>query len=280
MQESKDSYALFSKNFNNEIVEKMYDTSINRVDNRSSEEPERIGNYLYYSKFKVWNGKTITNVLRSDLNGKNEELIFSPQFDKVIPQRNLETANITNFVLNDDHTKIAILIDLRNTEMPTCFIKDLKTNKILKDQIENCYIPVFSKCSKYIYFIQKDQNYRPCRLMRHKVGDIYWEETKEVYYAEDERVYLNIHVSKDSNWYILSSVTKIGSTIHVSERNEKPFLRAREDMKWSMIADENDKVTNVDHLDLGHKGFFIGSSANLNNTKNKGWGLYFLSDSE
>ena len=75
-------------------------------------------------------------------------------------------------------------------------------NKVLKDQIENCAIPVFSKCSKYIYFIQKDQNYRPCRLMRHKIGDVYWEETKEMYYAEDERVYLNIHVTKDSNWYV------------------------------------------------------------------------------
>ena len=280
LQESKDNWEEFKKTFNHSLFEKMQDTTANRVDNRSSEEPERIENFLYYTKMKVWNGTTITNVYRSNLDGSNELLIFSPQYDKVIPQNNLETANIINFVVSDDQTKIAVLIDLRNTEMPTCFIKDLKTNQILRDQIENCYVPVFSKCNRYIYFIQKDKNFRPCRLMRHKIGDVYWEETKEVYFASDERVYLNVHISKDKKWYILSSVTKNGSTIRVAPRNEKPFVSPQDDMKWVMIAGENDKVTICDHFDGEFNGFFIGSSANLENAKNKGWGLYFLSDKD
>ena len=58
------------------IYDQMLLKTEGRTDMRSSELPERIGDYLYYSKMKVWNGLTINNVYRCDLDNRNETLIL------------------------------------------------------------------------------------------------------------------------------------------------------------------------------------------------------------
>jgi len=138
--------------------------------------------------------------------------------------------------------------------MPTCFIKDLKTGKVLKDQIENCAQAVFSNCDRFIYFVQKDKNFRPCRLMKHVLGDVYWEKTEEVYFAKDERVFLNVSLTKDMEWYIMSSVTKNGTSYKVSKRGKGSG------MKWYKLFDEEDKITIFDHFSGQNKGFFFGAN--------------------
>lgn len=184
------------------MYKEFLDTATSRQDSRSQEQPERIGDYLYYTKFKVYQNQTVMTLYRKhDSQNSKEELIFSPAVDKVIPNYNLSTYNLSKMSLNDSQDKIAFLIDLRNSERPTCFIKDLKTGKIFKEQLENCSDVVWSYCGKYLYYIKKDEQYRPARLFKHKLGDTFQDTDEEVFYAEDERHWVDIRVSKDKAWF-------------------------------------------------------------------------------
>jgi hypothetical protein len=210
------------------------------------------------------------------LDGRNETLIFSPEFDKVIPKYNLESYSIIGMSLNDTHDKIAMMIDLQSTERPTLFIKDLKTNTVLKDQIENCSAAQFSACSKYVYFIQKDSKFRPWRLCRHTVGDVYWEKTEIIAESKDERVFLGLGMTKDKAWWVLEEVTKNGTSFKIAPRViGSNYPMGFDGGKFFELVAEGDKIMLCEHFSGENPGFFFGGLrpyTDADGVERQGWG--------
>ncbi len=73
-------------------------------------------------------------------------------------------------VFNDEQTYLGVTIDLKNNERPTAFIKNLNTNKMLRDRISNCINLSFSKNNKFVYYIKLDDNFRPYSVYSHILG--------------------------------------------------------------------------------------------------------------
>ena len=58
--------------------------------------------------------------------------------------------------LSDSSDLLAVMIDLESNELPTGFIKNLATNKLLSDRLPNCSKMEFTDGEEAVLYVKKD----------------------------------------------------------------------------------------------------------------------------
>ena len=131
-QEGKKFYNAFEQS---DYFYDIRDELASRVMAGVSEPPEVIGEYEYFNKLCVTGEHTYYSLRRRRLGEKTrEEVVFDPQKDQAIPSKYLSTHSLLMTSLNDDQSIIGVVADVKSNELPTGFIKDLQTNRILQDR--------------------------------------------------------------------------------------------------------------------------------------------------
>ena len=70
-----------------------------------------------------------------------------------------------------DHSKLAWAVDTKGSECFTIRVRDLTSGEELEDQIEGTTGgAVWSADSSHLYYTWLDDNHRPCKIFRHKLG--------------------------------------------------------------------------------------------------------------
>ena len=136
---------------------KNLSTEVNsRYDTRVMDHPERIGEYYYTMKLKSHKEDQYYALYRRKTGEKNYQLIFDPRGDKAVPQRYLGCHTISGMSLSDSANYLATMIDMESNELPTGFIKNLSSNKLLSDRLPNCAKIEFMEDEEAVLYVKKD----------------------------------------------------------------------------------------------------------------------------
>ena len=75
--------------------------------------------------------------------------------------------------VSSDQNRLAYLENRDGTDRYTIHVKNLETGELLPDRIPDVFLygsMEWSRCGDYIFYITVDENQRPCRLWRHRLG--------------------------------------------------------------------------------------------------------------
>ena len=238
-QEAKHLNLVIDYNTINEIREEVY----GRTDSRITEYPEQIGSYLYTTKLvqsRAKNGGSYYRVLRKPVGGSGKsneflsvsrdtsgyKVVFDPVNDQVVPSKYIETHQIEKMELDDSEQFLATIVDVRNDELPTCFIKDLSQNRVLFTQLKLCAWVQFTPSPEEgrppsgVLYVKKDPiSFRTSKVLYHRLEDTFSEKYPvEVFEEQDESAWLTLELSSCREFYYLVSTAKEASKHYFCRR--------------------------------------------------------------
>jgi len=171
--------------------------------------------------------------------------------------------------MNDDHSLVAFTLDIGNTEVLTGAVKDMNTGQLLPGvKLDRIGQLEFGKGRKTLFYTETDEETnRP-----NKVKKLDLETLKEtsIYVDDDPTHYVDIGVTKDQKYLIISSNTKEDSEIWVISTDEKENAQSTVPIK--LVPRVKDVRAHIDHL----RDFFV--TITTLGSKNKNYRIATLKD--
>lgn len=198
-------------------TEQIYQSMVDRVPDTEVHVPVQRGQYFYYSRlnkekqYAIYARKQVPS--RDLLEAAAEEVILD--LNELVEKD--EYLSVTAQRISTDHNRLAYLENRDGTDRYTILIKDLETGELLPDQIPNVYIygsMEWSRCGDYIFYITVDEQERPYRLWRHRLGSD--ASTDELIYEEKSVTFtLFINKSQSGKFIFVHSDSTTTSEIHL-----------------------------------------------------------------
>jgi oligopeptidase B len=156
-----------------------------------------------------------------------------------------------------DHKLLAWSADDKGSEMDTLYVRDLKTGADLADRVPDVSgPPVWIADSSAFYYIRLDENHRPSRVYRHRVGTSSSDDTL-IYEEPDGRFFVGLGQTQSRRFADIS--------VHDHETSETWLIDlATADAKpWLIAAREHSVQYDVEHHPdwSGEEVLFIRTNA-------------------
>lgn len=200
-----------------DFTEQIYQAMVDRVPDSEVDVPLQKGPYFYYSLMDKTTQHPIyarkKAATRDALSEASEEVIL----DLNILATESDYLSVTAQRISTDHRYLAYLENRDGTDRYTIFIKDLETGKLLHDKIPDVFIygsVEWSLCGEYLFYITVDETERPCRLMRHRIGQA--NETNELIFEEKNEAFtLSLDKSQSGKFIFVLSDSNTTSEIRL-----------------------------------------------------------------
>ena len=152
----------------------------------------------------------------------NSEVVLDIAECPFVPFQNLRTASVDKLKMSDNHSLLAFTVDIEHNEIMTGGIKDLTKQEHLPHFVfHNVHTMEFGSGDqpRYLYYTEatKEDN-RPWRVMK---VDLMTNKKNVIFEDKDPTHYVDLSVTKDKKFLVISSNTKEDSEIFVLERNEE-----------------------------------------------------------
>jgi oligopeptidase B len=182
--------------------------------------PERIDDYLYYSRTQTGRQYPIFCRKRESDQGLEEILL----------DLNPLAAGHSYFRLganqvSPDHRLLAYSVDTSGAEEFTLFIVDLATGELLAENIARTSHGVaWANDSRTVFYTVLDEARRPCRLYRHRIGTSPSQDVL-VYFEPDASFFLDISRTRSRKYLLLDLSSHSTSEVRFvsADRPEEPF---------------------------------------------------------
>ncbi len=188
-----------------------------RIPESDRSAPLQRGPYEYYTRIGA--GQEYPLYCRRLIQGPGDEVILLDQNELAAGQ---PYCSLGAFEISPDHTHLAYLLDNAGGETFTLYVKDLRTGKLLPDQIPNTsgYLGsrtglAWSQDNQSLYYTTLDEAHRPYRLYRHCLG------TDP---AQDELVYEEADVTYGMYITPSRSMRYLWVNLHSTSSDEVRFL--------------------------------------------------------
>ena len=134
-----------------------------------------------------------------------------------------------------DNQWVSFSEDTLGRRIYTIRIKNLKTGKILADEIPNTTgKAVWANDNEHIFYIRKDTNLRAYQIYRHKIGTAVAEDVL-IFHEKDDTFDVNVYKSKSLEYIFISSSSTIS--------DEHRFIPADDiDAEWKIIQPREDDL--------------------------------------
>ena len=118
-------------------------------------------------------------------------------------------------------------LDLKGSEYYTIYLRDIETNKIISEKIEDTAGGItFSLDDKFIFYSKLDKFHRPRKIYRHKIGDNISND-KLIFEEKSDAFTVGINLTSDEKYFIITSSDHNTSEQYYfksTEENPKPKL--------------------------------------------------------
>ena len=118
-------------------------------------------------------------------------------------------------------------MDLRGSEYYTIYVRNIKTRKLVTEKIEDTAGGItFSLDDKFIFYSKLDENHRPRKIFRHKIGTSVKEDTL-IFEEKSEAFTVGIGLSSDEKYFFVTTSDHNTSEQYyfsVDEKDPKPKL--------------------------------------------------------
>jgi len=235
----------------NDIEKKLFEELKSKIKNEDNSVPKKDGNYLYGYKYNKNSEYPI--YYRKNTTNNSEEIIL----DCEKKSKTHTYFNVASISHSHDHRHVAYNIDTNGSEYFSIFIEDIQKQKLLSPEIKNTSGDiVWSLDNNYIFYVRLDQNHRPTKVFKHKIGSNS-EKDLLIYEEKDPSFFCSINLSKTKNYLFIRTADH--------ETSEYLFIN----LKLNEITPTlfKKRVKKIEY-DLEHHEKFFLISTNIDNAKN------------
>jgi len=235
----------------NDIEKKLFEELKSKIKNEDNSVPKKDGNYLYGYKYNKNSEYPI--YYRKNTTNNSEEIIL----DCEKKSKTHTYFNVASISHSHDHRHVAYNIDTNGSEYFSIFIEDIQKQELLSPEIKNTTGDiVWSLDNNYIFYIRLDQNHRPTKVFKHKIGSDS-EKDLLIYEEKDPSFFCSINLSKTKNYLFIRTADH--------ETSEYLFIN----LKLNEITPTlfKKRVKKIEY-DLEHHEKFFLISTNIDNAKN------------
>jgi oligopeptidase B len=221
--ESENDYTEFHLSNTKKIQKELFDEIKGRIklDDESIHFIDR--EYEYWTKTTTKGNYSIK--LRKKIGTNKIEEIWNG--DKEKEKLKTEYFGIGDLEVSFNDKFLGYSLDLKGSEYYTIYIRDIKTNNLITDKIEDTAGGItFSLDDKYIYYSKLDENHRPKKIFRHKIGT----QTKDdelIFEEKNDQYNVSISLSSDEKFFFINSSDHTSSEKYyfsVNETKPKPKI--------------------------------------------------------
>ena len=235
----------------NDIEKKLFEELKSKIKNEDNSVPKKDGNYLYGYKYNKNSEYPI--YYRKNTTNNSEEIIL----DCEKKSKTHTYFNVASISHSHDHKHVAYNIDTNGSEYFSIFIEDIQKQELLSPEIKNTTGDiVWSLDNNYIFYVRLDQNHRPTKVFKHKIGSNS-EKDLLIYEEKDPSFFCSINLSKTKNYLFIRTADH--------ETSEYLFINLKlNETKPTLFRKRIKKI----EYDLEHHEKFFLISTNIDNAKN------------
>ncbi|MBC8303626.1 MAG: S9 family peptidase [Pelagibacterales bacterium] len=211
-----------------DLQKKLFDEIKGRIKLDDESLPYKDKEYEYWTKTTTKGNYSIK--LRKKIGTNNIEEIWNGDLEK--EKLKTEYFGVGNLEVSFNDKYLAYSLDLKGSEYYTIYVRDIKTDQLITEKIEDTSGGIiFSLDDKFIFYSKLDKHHRPRKIFRHKIGT----STKNdilIFEEKTEAFTVGIGLSADEKYYFITSSDHNTSEKYyfsVNEEVPKPkLIRVRE----------------------------------------------------
>jgi len=197
----ENSYAEYHLKDTQIIQKKLFDEIKGRIKLDDESLSYRDHTYDYWTKTTAKGNYSIK--LRRKIGSNNIEEIWNGDEEK--KKLKTEYFGIGDLEVSNNDKYLGYSLDLKGSEYYTIYIRDIKTNELISNEIyETSGAITFSLDDKYIFYSKLDENHRARKIFRHKIGN-FEDEDELIFEEKNEAFTASISTSSDEKYYFINS---------------------------------------------------------------------------
>jgi len=221
--EEENSYTDLHLSDTKNIQKKLFDEIKGRIKLDDESLPFKDFDYEYWSKTTAKGNYSIK--LRKKIGTNNVEEIWNGDEEK--EKLKVEYFGVGDLEVSFNDKYLGYSLDTKGSEYYTIYIRDIKTKKLVTDKIEETSGGItFSLDDQYIFYSKLDENHRPRKIYRHKLGTKVSKD-QLIFEEKSEAFTVGIGLSSDDKYFFISSSDHNTSEQYyfdVNEKDPKPKL--------------------------------------------------------
>ena len=218
--EAENSYTSAVMRHTEALQERLYQEMRGRIKESDVSVPERIDDYLYYTRTEAGGQYPILCRKRDTLHAPEEVILDQ---NPLAAEHSYFRVGVSE--VSPDHRLLAYSVDTSGSEDFALFIKDLQTGELLSERMSGTSPGVaWANDSRTLFYTVLDDARRPCRLYRHTVGSNARADVL-VYFESDESFFLDINRTRSRRFLLLDITSHSTSEVRFldADRPEEPF---------------------------------------------------------
>ena len=221
--EEENSYTDFHLSNTKSIQKKLFNEIKGRIKLDDESLPFKDFHYEYWTKTTSKGNYSIK--LRKKIGSNNVEEIWNGDEEK--EKLNIEYFGVGDLEVSFNDKYLGYSLDTKGSEYYTIYIRDINTKKLITEKIDETSGGItFSLDDKYIFYSKLDENHRPRKIYRHKLGAS-TKEDKLIFEEKSEAFTVSIGLSSDDKYFFITTSDHNTSEqyyFNVNEKEPKPKL--------------------------------------------------------
>jgi len=215
--EEENSYTEYNLKDTKKHQKEIFDEIKGRIKLDDESLPFKDKEYEYWNKTTTEGNYSIK--LRKKIGSKKIEEIWNG--DKEKAKLKTEYFGIGDLEVSNNDKYLGYSLDLKGSEYFTIYIRDIDTEKLITEKIEETSGSItFSLDDKYIFYSKLDEFHRPRKIYRHEIGT----KTKNdelIFEEKNEAFTVGIGLSPDEKYFFITTSDHNTSEQYYFGVNEK-----------------------------------------------------------
>jgi len=234
-----------------DIEKKLFEELKSKIKNEDNSVPKKDGDYFYGYKYNKNSEYPI--YYRKNIIKNSEEIIL----DCEKKSKTHTYFNVASISHSHNHKSVAYNIDTNGSEYFSIFVEDIDKKEILSPEIKNTTGDIiWSLDNNYIFYVGLDQNHRPTKVFKHKIGS---DTNKDllIYEEKDPSFFCSINLSKTKKYLFIRTADH--------ETSEYLFINLQLNETTPVLFKK--RIKKIEY-DLEHHEKFFLISTNADEAKN------------
>jgi oligopeptidase B len=234
-----------------DIEKKLFEELKSKIKNEDNSVPKKDGDYFYGYKYNKNSEYPI--YYRKNIIKNSEEIIL----DCEKKSKTHTYFNVASISHSHNHKSVAYNIDTNGSEYFSIFVEDIDKKEILSPEIKNTTGDIiWSLDNNYIFYVGLDQNHRPTKVFKHKIGS---DSNKDllIYEEKDPSFFCSINLSKTKKYLFIRTADH--------ETSEYLFINLQLNEITPVLFKK--RIKKIEY-DLEHHEKFFLISTNIDEAKN------------
>ena len=217
--EEENAYTEFHLKDTKQHQKKLFDEIKGRIKLDDESLPFKDKKFIYWTRTTKKGNYSIK--LRKKIGTEIEEEIWNGDREK--EKLVTEYFGVGDLEVSWNDELLGFSLDLKGSEYYSIFIRNIKTGKLITEEIKDTSGSIlFSLDDKYIFYSKLDNNHRPRKILRHKLGTPIQEDIL-IFEEKTEAFTVSIGLSSDEKYYfIVSSDHNTSEQYYFSANEQSP----------------------------------------------------------